>query len=54
MHLMKRFDVRYLPVFEDLHFMGIISSDDILHHAILRRAGIFDEESKNSTAEYSY
>jgi hypothetical protein len=51
---MKRFDVRYLPVFEDLHFMGIISSDDILRHAILRRAGIFDEESKNSTAEYSY
>jgi CBS domain-containing protein len=54
MHLMKRFDVRYLPVFEDLHFVGVISSDDILHHAILRRGGIFDEENKNNAPEYSY
>lgn len=54
MHLMKRFDVRYLPVFEGIHFIGIVSSDDILHYAVLRRIDIFDEVNRNISPEYSY
>jgi len=43
MRLMKRFHIRYLPVFDLRSFRGIISSDDILEEAIFSRAGIFDE-----------
>lgn len=44
MQLMKRFSIRYLPVFDVRSFKGIISTDDILEEAIYSRAGIFDEE----------
>lgn len=54
MRLMRRFNVRYLPIFEDLHFLGIISSDDILHQAVLHRTEIFDKEDKPVYLEYAY
>lgn len=54
MRLMKRFNVRYLPVFEDLHFLGIISTDDILYEAVIHRTDIFDKEDKKVFADYSY
>jgi CBS domain-containing protein len=43
MRLMKRYNTRYLPVFEGFSFRGIISSDDILEEAVYSRTGIFDE-----------
>src|SRR4030095_16306705 len=43
MRLMKRYNTRYLPVFEGSHFRGIISGDDILEEAVSNRVGIFDE-----------
>jgi CBS domain-containing protein len=42
MKLMKRYHVRYLPVFNDLNFIGIVSTDDILEEAVSHRAAIFD------------
>ena len=46
MKVMRRYHVRYLPVFNHLIFLGIISSDDILEEAVSHRAGIFDEDEK--------
>jgi len=43
MRLMKRYNTRYLPVFEGFNFRGIISNEDILEEAVYNRAGIFDE-----------
>ena len=43
MLLMKRYNTRYLPVFEGNRFRGIISGDDILEEAVYSRAVIFDE-----------
>jgi CBS domain-containing protein len=42
MKLMKRHHVRYLPVFDNLSFRGIVSTDDILEEAVSHRAVIFD------------
>ena len=46
MKLMRRYHVRYLPVFENLNFLGIVSSDDILEEVASHRAGVFDEGKK--------
>jgi CBS domain-containing protein len=43
MRLMKRYNTRYLPVFEGAAFCGIISADDILEEAVYNRFGIFGE-----------
>lgn len=42
MRLMRQHHVRYLPVFENFHFKGIVSSDDILEEAVHNRQEIFD------------
>ena len=42
MRLMRQFNVRYMPVFEDRTFKGVISVDDILQEAISYREAIFD------------
>lgn len=44
MQLMKRYHVRYLPVFQEHNFAGIISAQDILEEAVRHRAAIFDEK----------
>jgi CBS domain-containing protein len=41
--LMNQFKVRYLPVYDNFTFCGIVSSDDILKEAISSRAEIFDD-----------
>lgn len=41
--LMRQFKVRYLPVYDNFSFCGIVSSDDILQEAINNRAEIFDD-----------
>ncbi len=46
MQLMRRHHVRHLPVFRNLQFLGILSTDDILQEAVRRRTGIFDEEEQ--------
>ncbi len=52
MRLMKRFNVRYVPVFNNLNFLGVVSSDDIITEAVNHRLKIFDIEDKNLA--YSY
>ena len=42
MQMMRRHHVRYLPVFENFHFKGIVSSEDILDEAVYNRQEIFD------------
>ena len=42
MQLMRQHHVRYLPVFEDYSFRGIVSTDDILEEAVNNRMEIFD------------
>jgi CBS domain-containing protein len=54
MRLMKRFNVRFLPVFEGMDFLGVISSDDLLHQAVIHRSEIFDKTEKDMSVEYSY
>jgi CBS domain-containing protein len=46
MKVMKRYHVRYLPVFNELSFMGIVSTDDILEEVLSHGADIFDENEK--------
>jgi signal-transduction protein with cAMP-binding, CBS, and nucleotidyltransferase domain len=54
MRLMRRFNVRYVPVFKNLNFLGVVSSDDIIQEAVSHRLKIFDVEDKNMTLTYSY
>jgi signal-transduction protein with cAMP-binding, CBS, and nucleotidyltransferase domain len=54
MRLMKRFNVRYVPVFKNLNFLGVVSSDDIIHEAVNHRLKIFDVEDRNTSLSYSY
>ena len=54
MRLMRRYNVRYVPVFKNLNFLGVVSSDDILQEAVNHRAKIFDADEKNVSMTYSY
>jgi len=42
MTTMKAHHVKFVPVFENLEFVGVISSDDILQEAVKQRQEIFD------------
>jgi signal-transduction protein with cAMP-binding, CBS, and nucleotidyltransferase domain len=44
MQLMQQHHVRYLPVFENFLFKGVVSSEDILDEAVRNRTEIFDTE----------
>jgi predicted transcriptional regulator len=44
MQLMRQHHIRYLPVFENFLFRGIVSSEDILDEAVNNRMEIFDAE----------
>jgi len=44
MQLMQQHHVRYLPVFENFNFKGIVSTEDILDEAVNNRMEIFDTE----------
>jgi signal-transduction protein with cAMP-binding, CBS, and nucleotidyltransferase domain len=54
MKLMSRYNVRYVPVFKNLSFLGVVSTDDILQEAVSHRSKIFDVEDKNVSVTYSY
>ena len=54
MRLMRRFNVRYVPIFKNLNFLGVVSSDDIIQEAVSHRLKIFDVEDKNTSLAYSY
>jgi len=54
MKLMRRFNVRYVPVFDNLNFVGVVSSEDIIQEAVSHRFGIFDEEERVTPVAYSY
>lgn len=40
---MKAHHVNYIPVFDNLEFVGVISGEDILEEAVRKREGIFDQ-----------
>jgi CBS domain-containing protein len=42
MNTMKAHHVKYIPVFENLEFVGVVSADDILLEAVMQRQEIFD------------
>ncbi len=42
MTVMKKHHVKFLPVFSNLEFKGIVSTDDILEEAVSHRSEIFD------------
>ncbi|MBI5370684.1 MAG: CBS domain-containing protein [Sphingobacteriales bacterium] len=42
MTVMKKHHVKFLPVFSNLQFRGIVSTDDILDEAVNHRSEIFD------------
>jgi CBS domain-containing protein len=42
MNTMKAHHVKYIPVFENLEFVGVVSADDILMEAVMQRQEIFD------------
>jgi CBS domain-containing protein len=48
MRVMKRHHVRYLPVFNNYDFIGVISADDILDEVITRGTRVFDKESETA------
>lgn len=48
MQMMRQHNVRYLPVFENFSFKGIISTEDILEEAVRNRMNIFDTEMKKA------
>ena len=54
MRLMKRFNVRYVPVFKNHNFLGVVSSDDIIQEAVNHRLKIFDVEDRNMSMAYYY
>lgn len=45
MKLMQQFHTRYLPVFENFIFRGVVSADDIIKEALVSRNEIFDKET---------
>lgn len=43
MQLMERYNVQHLAIFDGFHFKGVISSNDLLHEALLdKRKAPFD------------
>jgi len=42
MKMMQRHHTRFVPVFDDFNFIGVISSEDILQEAVYNRMEIFD------------
>ncbi|MGK2861470.1 MAG: CBS domain-containing protein [Chitinophagaceae bacterium] len=54
MCLMKRFNVRYIPVFNNLNFLGVVSSEDIIQEAVNHRFQIFDVEDRNTSLAYAH
>ncbi len=42
MKMMQRHHTRFIPVFHNFEFIGIVSSDDILQEAVYNRMAIFD------------
>lgn len=48
MQLMRQHNIRYLPVFENFSFKGIVSSEDILEEAVNSRLQIFDAEASRA------
>jgi len=48
MKMMREHHVRFLPVFEDFIFKGVVSSDDIIQEVVLNKLQVFDEEENES------
>jgi CBS domain-containing protein len=44
MRTMRQHNIRFIPVFDGYTFVGIVSSEDIIHEIISNRAEVFDGE----------
>ncbi len=44
LQLMERYHVRHLAIFENFIFRGVISSDDLIHEALLSRREVFEDQ----------
>ena len=49
MQLMRQHHVRYLPVFENYSFRGIVSTEDIIEEAVNNRLEIFDTAAERES-----
>ena len=49
MQIMRQHHVRYLPVFEDYAFRGIVSIEDIIEEAVNNRMEIFDTAAERES-----
>lgn len=50
MQLMRQHHVRYMPVFENFMFRGVVSNEDILEEAVKNRREIFDADNAEKNA----
>ena len=48
MRLMCQHHVQQIPVFENFHFRGIISADDLLQEVMLMRTEVFDDDRETA------
>jgi CBS domain-containing protein len=45
MHMMERYNVRHLAIFDRFEFRGVVSSDDLMHEALTMRKDSFEDAS---------
>ncbi|HEX6333826.1 MAG TPA: CBS domain-containing protein [Flavisolibacter sp.] len=43
MQLMERYNVKHLAIFDRFDFMGVVSSQDLMHQALTKRSATFDD-----------
>jgi len=48
MQMLKQHHSKYLAIFDDFSFCGIVSADDIINEAVSNRMDIFDAEPPNT------
>lgn len=42
MQLMERYNVKHIAIFERFDFMGVVSSNDLMHEALTQRGEVFE------------
>lgn len=42
MQLMERYNVKHIAIFERFDFMGVVSSNDLMHEALSQRGEVFE------------
>ncbi len=42
MKIMREYHVKFVPVFQNMEFVGVVSADDILNEVVMNRSLVFD------------